>query len=109
MKRSQVIALFDRLHNLVRDYYRTCKLLSAVYHAVSDCPNLVKTFYNSGFSVRQSVDHELDCFCVGRHSLIRLHLLPALRLVSKTSVDSDSLAESLCKNFFRIRVDQLEF
>ena len=109
VKRSKVVALFYSLDHLICDDSGGSEFLTAVYDTVTDCVNLIKALDCACLVICKSFQNHLDCFFMSRHgSLCDLFVVSGL-LVYQSSVDTDSLAKSFCKNCFCLRIDQLVF
>ena len=108
VKRSQVVALLDSLDSLFRKQRGGRELLAAVYHTVSYGANLGKALNNARLLIGEGIQNHLDRLGVGRHRRNRNLFLAAGRLVSNlASLNSDSLAEALCKDCLCVGVDEL--
>ena len=109
MKRSQIVALLNGFDHFVGDDAGRSKLLTAMYHTMTNCIYLFQGRDCSGLLVGQSVQNHLDGLFVGGHGSFGDLFVTAGFLVNQTAVDADTLAETFCQNILCIRVDELIF
>ena len=93
----------------VCDNYGRSKFFSAVYDTVSDCIYFFQACDCTCFIIGQGIQNHLDGFFMCRHGSFCDFFVASCFLVYQSSVDSDSLTETFCQNFFCIGVDQLIF
>ena len=109
VKWCKVIALFYCFDHLICNDCRRSKFLAAMYDTMTNCINLCKTLDRTCFLIGKSFQNHLDCFFMSRHgSFCDLFVVSGF-LIYQSSVNSDSLAKSLCKNCLCVRIDQLVF
>ena len=109
MKRSQIVAGLNSFDHLIIDYCRTGELLTTVYHTMTYSTNLIQALNSTSLVISQSVKNHRDSFFMSRHRSFCDLLVQAGLLIGQTSVNTDSLAKTLCQNFFTFGVDQLIF
>ena len=109
VQRCQIVALFYGLDYFVCDNYGRRKFFSAVYDTVSDCIYFFQACDCTCFIIGQGIQNHLDSFFMCRHGSFCDFFVASCFLVYQSSVDSDSLTETFCQNFFCIGVDQLIF
>ena len=111
VQRRQVRNIFDRLDDFVIDHDRRSEGFAAVDDAVADRADLVEGLDHAGLVIHQGVDDQADGYVMIRNSGIGRLLARAVFdiFISDGTVDADSLAEALGQEFFRDRVDYLEF
>ena len=83
--------------------------LSAVQNAVSDCRDLLGILDYTVLRIYQCLHNQLDCFGMCRHSLLDYHFLAVCLMCQLGTLDSDSLAETLCHYRLILHIDQLIF
>ena len=107
VQRRKIVALFHRLDHLVCDHCRRRKFLSAVYHAVADSAYLVKALDGACLLINQRMKDHLDRFFVCGHGSFCNLFVAAGFLIHQSSVNTDSLAETFCKNRLCLGINKL--
>ena len=105
VERCKVIALFYCFDHLVCDHCGRSKFLASVYDTMSDRINLFKASDRTCLIVCKSIQYHLDCFFMCWHSCLCDLFVTSGFLVYQSSVDTDSLAETLCKYILCLRID----
>ena len=109
VQRSKVAAFFDYTEYFVIDDAGIGDFCAAVEYTVSDCFYFIQVLQYTCRRIYQSVKNHLDCFCMCRHSRLCNFFFSACRLIYKSSVNTDTLAQTFCCNFLCFRVNELEF
>ena len=107
VQRRKIVALFHRLDHLVCDHCRCGKFFSAVYDAVADSAYLVKALDSACLLINQSVKDHLDSLFVCGHGSFCNLFVAAGFLIHQSSVNTDSLAETFCKNRLCLGINKL--
>ena len=109
MKWCKIVTLFYCCNHFICDHCRSCKFFSTMYDTMSDCIYFFQALDSACFFVCKSIQYKLDSFFVCRHCTLCDFFIKSGFLINQSSVDSDSLAKTLCQNILCIRVDELIF
>ena len=109
MKWCKIVTLFYCCDHFICDHCRSCKFFSTMYDTMSDCIYFFQALDSACFFVCKSIQYKLDSFFVCRHCTLCDFFIKSGFLINQSSVDSDSLAKTLCQNILCIRVDELIF
>ena len=107
VKRCQIIALLNSCDHFICDDCRGSKFLTAMDNTMSDSTNLFQTGDSTSLVICQCIQYHLDSLFVSRHgSLCDLFVIASF-LGNKSSVDTDPLTKTFCKDCLCFRIDQL--
>ena len=110
MQRSQIEALADYFLNVIVYNDGLAVLGTSVQYAVTDCCDLISALDYAVLSVLKSVHNHLDCYGVVRHVFLYDIFVLASRLMGQFgTLDTNSLAQTLCDYALIGHVDQLIF
>ena len=105
VKRCKIVALFYGFDHLICDHCGGSEFLTAVYDTVSDRVNFFQASDCACLVIGKCIQYHLDCLFMCWHSCLCDLLVTAGFLVYQSSVDTDSLAETFCKDCLCIGVD----
>ena len=110
MQRSKIEALADYFLNVIVYNDGVAVLGTSVQNAVTDCCDLISALDHAVLCILKSIHNHLDCYGVGRHVFLYDIFVLASRLMGQFgTLDTNSLAQTLCDYALIGHVDQLIF